>query len=128
MICTACRCPTRFAHTGLCRECRVRAHAPRITRRPNRTAQRWLAPEYFELRRARNLTPEQAVRRSELLFRELRLIFPVRVIFVWSLDNPYMATHARRTMVSYILRYGIRSAKKPVQSLRPISTRKATAA
>lgn len=131
MICSACRCPAPTSNSGLCRHCKAIAHRPKLTKRPPRTAKRWLAPEYHELRRARGLNPEQAVRRSELIFRELRLVFPADVIHSWGLDNPYMAKHARRAMVAYILRYTAThnaGRKKPVQSVRPISTRKAVAA
>lgn len=130
MICTSCRCPSPFRNTGLCSACRAIAHAPKLTHRPARAAKRFLAPEYSELRHALGMNPEKAVRKSELIFRELRLVLPARVIHNWNLDNPYMATHARRAMVSYILRFAFKSAdaraRKPVQSER--STRKAVAA
>jgi hypothetical protein len=130
MICGACRCPGPFRQIGLCTRCRAIAHRPKRTNAAPRTAKRWLAPEYHELRRALGLTPEQAVLRAEGIFRELRLIFAGRVILNWGIDNPYMAKHARRTLVSYIQRFHLAKAKnKPVQSVRrSIATRKGIAA
>lgn len=129
MICFGCRNESPMTRNGLCRCCRGLAKQPQWQRlRRGSAALRWIRPEYTELRRARGLTPEQTVLRSEMIFRELRLVFTAETIVQWNLDNPYMFKHARRTMVSYILRRAVKFNKKPVQSARPDSTRKAIAA
>lgn len=129
MTCAGCRHQCSLSRNGLCVSCRAIAKQPAwMKRRDHSHALRWLAPEYLVLRKARCLTPEQAVVRSEILFRELRATLSAGVILDWKLDNPYMFKHARRTMVSYILHQNLAHLKRPVQSERCTQPRKAVAA
>jgi hypothetical protein len=131
MICSVCEAKCAISKSGLCANCRSIAHRPIARRVAGRTAQRWLAPEYRPLRIQKGLSAEQTIVKAEQLFRTLRTIFSADIILHWNLDNPYMATHARRLMVSYVLRNAYKSCDartKSAKSERHLITRKAVAA
>jgi len=66
-------------------------------------AKRWLADN--DLRKARDMSLEDVLKRSEALRRRASGEFDERTIMAFGLDNPYAQDHAIRTLAGEARRY-----------------------
>jgi hypothetical protein len=81
----------------------------------SKAAKRWTTGANEVLLSRYNLNERQAVDRSLAALGRMEQYLRRRQVYLYGLDNPYMADHARRTLLSLALRLQGTRRKQPVR-------------
>lgn len=118
MICCACKSQCPLSKNGVCRACREDLKSTAAKRRLRRSvAYRWTGPKHDALLQRSNMTASQAIDKAIRITGKLLRVTTLKKIKVNGLDNPYMAAHARRTLLNEVLRSLRPRTRKPVASV-----------